>query len=326
MSGGRPLVVAICGPTATGKTEAGVSICEALSGEVISMDSMQVFRGLSIGTAKATPEEMRGIPHHMLSFLEPDAVYTAAEYQRDARRAMAEVLARGKFPVFVGGTGLYLQAVSHPLSFADAGGAGEVRERLRREAEAPGGAEALHARLTAVDAKSAERLHVNNVRRVIRALEIYETTGAPMSEKNTDWAAHPAEDWLIFALTWPRETLYARIHARVDRMMATGLIEEVRGILAQGVPKTAQSMQAIGYKEIIARLNSANCAKEAADEIKMNSRRYAKRQLTWFRRDPRIRWVDLSERAPETVSGYLVDEIRRYNEYRRHQEESHAEP
>ncbi len=306
----KPRVVAIVGPTATGKTDAAVAVCTALSGEAISMDSMQIYRRLSIGTAKPSAAEMGGIPHHMLSIVEPETAYSVAEYQRDALAAMESVLARGNLPAFVGGTGLYLQAVSHPLRFAEAGGASPVRERLQQEAEQPGGAEALHIRLAKVDPESAERLHVNNTRRVIRALEIFETTGTPMSEAISDWEAEPDQDWRIFALTMPREALYARINARVDIMVARGLIDEVRSLLQSGLPRECQALQAIGYREIVEMLDGRCTQAEAVEAIKMNSRRYAKRQLTWLRRDSRIEWMNLADfDNPSALHAMLVARI-----------------
>ncbi len=320
MTGSRPLVVCVTGPTATGKTESAVAVCEAICGEVISMDSMQIYSELAIGTAKPTPEETRGIPHHLIGHVPPSAAYAVAEYQRDALRVLDGVLARGKLPVFCGGTGLYLHAVSHPLRFGEAAGESAVRERLTREIEAPDGPGKLHARLAAVDPESAARLHINNTRRIVRALEIYELTGKPMSERDNEWEAEPAQDWLIFALTWPRETLIRRIDARVDRMIARGLVDEVRGLLASGIPTGAQAIQAIGYKEIVAMLGGACGLPEAVQAIKTHTRQYAKRQMTWLRRDLRVRWVDLSAYdGQDAVHRALIAQIVQ------HQEERHAE-
>lgn len=287
----KPFIVCVAGPTATGKTEAAVAICEALTGEVVSMDSMQIYREMDIGTAKPTAKDMRGVPHHLLSFVEPCESYSAAMYQQDALEAMDGILSRGKLPVFAGGTGLYLQAVSRPLRFAEAGGASEVRAALEAEADNA----ALHERLSRLDPQTAARLHVNDRRRVVRALEICLMTGSPMSAAAREWEAESAQEWCIIGLNCPCETLYARIDARVDRMLARGLVDEVRGLLARGVPTSAQSMQAIGYKEIVAMLEGRCTMEETVETIKRNSRRYAKRQMTWFRRDPRVRWLDTSQ-------------------------------
>jgi tRNA dimethylallyltransferase len=294
-SGKKPTVVCITGPTACGKTAAAVCLCEKLGGEAISMDSMQIYQRMTIGTAKPTPEEMRGVPHHMLSVVPPEIAYTVADYQRDAWRAMEDVLVRGKLPVFVGGTGLYLQAVSHPLGFAQAPADAGIRKALQEEALQPGGAERLHARLSAIDPITAERLPAGNLRRVVRALEVYEATGVPMSARLNDWGAEPAQNWHIFALRWPREALYRRIDARAARMVQAGLLDEVRGLIESGVPREAQALQAIGYKEMLPVLDGACTKEEATALIQMRSRRYAKRQMTWLRRDVRVQWLDVGE-------------------------------
>lgn len=295
MQGKKPLVVCITGPTATGKTEAAIALCKAHDGEVISMDSMQIFKGLSIGTAKPTEAEMQGVPHHMLSIIPPDAKYTVYAYQQQATGVMHDLLSDGKLPVFCGGTGLYLQAVTHPLSFTAAGDQTEARVQLEQEAKAPNGPQRLLERLQAIDPATASRLHVNNTRRVIRALEVYMCTGIPMSEQTQDWDSEPEQDFLIFALNWPRDILYRRINLRVDRMIEAGLMEEVMELSQNGLARTSQAMQAIGYREIYAMLSGECTRQEAVEAIKQNSRRYAKRQLTWLRRDASIRWFDLSE-------------------------------
>ncbi len=313
----KPLVAAIVGPTATGKTDAAVSLCLALGGEAISMDSMQIYQRLTIGTAKPTPEEMRGVPHHLLSFVPPDTPYTVQEYQRDARAKMTDVLARGNLPVFVGGTGLYLQAVSRPLNFAQAGETSTVRECLQHEAETSGGPEALHCRLASVDPETAARLHVNDIRRVIRALEVYETTGTPMSAGRTEWDADSAEDWAIFALSWPREVLYTRINQRVDIMLQRGLLNEVESLLRSGLSPETQAMRAIGYQEFVAYFQGHCTLEDAVGRVKMNSRRYAKRQMTWFRRDARVQWISLDQyNEPEAVHQAIIGRVRTLQEER----------
>lgn len=311
----RPFAVCITGPTATGKTAAAVAVCQALGGEVLSMDSMQVYKGLDIGTAKANAAEMGGIAHHLLSFVSPDTPYTVAEYQRDAEEAMADVLCCGKLPVFAGGTGLYLQAVSRPMRFTGAGGAGAVRAALEAEAALPDGRASLYEQLASVDPATAARLHPNNVRRVIRALEVYAETGLPMSAQTNEWEAEPEADWLIFALHWPRDVLYDRINRRVDQIMAEGLPAEVQGLLAQGVSPQAQAMQAIGYKELVQVVQGTLALDAAVDRIKMNTRRYAKRQLTWLRRDARVRWLDMSTFTDAgAVHAHLIGQITAYRE------------
>lgn len=304
----KPLTLCVAGPTASGKTDAAVAVCRAISGEVLSMDSMQIYRGLDIGTAKPAASEMGGVPHHLLSFVPPDMPYTVADYQRDARAAADEVRSRGKLPVFCGGTGLYLTAISRPLTFSGAHDDGKVRARLEKEAQAPGGPEALLARLYHVDPEAANRLPVSNIRRIIRALEIFELTGAPMSARAGEWEAEPDEPFLIFALTYPRETLYARIDARVDRMIAQGLVEEVNSLLQGGLSPDSQAMQAIGYKEIASALRGECVLSEAIDRVKLHSRRYAKRQLTWLRRDSRVVWVNVPDfSSTAAMHAFLID-------------------
>lgn len=311
----KPLVVCITGPTATGKTDASIAVCKALDGEVLSMDSMQIYEDCVIGTATPTAAEKQGVPHHLQSFVPPGMAYSVADYQRDASGAMQDVLARGMLPVFAGGTGLYLQAISHPLSFTKAGEDAKIRAELHARAKEPGGAAALHTELASVDPVSASRLHPNNTRRVIRALEVFYVTGIPMSAQTNDWEAEPEQDWLIFALNWPRETLYGRINLRVDEMARAGLVAEVEGLLARGVPPASQTMQAIGYKEIVEMLEGKCTRGEAMERIKMNTRRYAKRQLTWLRRDDRVRWIDLSEYESKTVAqAAIIREITQYKE------------
>lgn len=315
----KPFIVAITGPTATGKTAAAVAAAKALSGEVLSMDSMQIYNGLTIGTSAPTAREMDAVPHHLVGFQPPEQPYSVAEYQRDARKALQDVIARGRLPIFAGGAGLYLQAVSHPLRFAEAGGASPVRERLQKEAEKPDGPQELIARLAIVDPESAQRLHANNTRRVIRALEIYELTGEPMSRREATWTQEPDELWLVFALTMQREALRKRIGARVDRMVKDGLIDEVRGLLAAGVPREAQSLQAIGYKEIVQMLDGQISELDAIEAIKTHTCQYAKRQMTWLRGDPRVHWLDVSDYADEAaLHGALIQWIRTEME-RRHE-------
>lgn len=308
----KPLVLCIAGPTATGKTEVAVAVCEALNGEVISMDSMQIYENLSIGTAMPTLQEMRGVPHHMLSIIPPDGFFTVYDYQRQASEIMRQILRREKLPVFCGGTGLYLQAVTHPLSFTQAGVENMVRKRLELESELPDGKLTLFQRLSQIDPDAAKQLHPNNTRRVIRALEVFETTGMPMSAQTNDWNGEPEQDFLVFALSWPREILYERINLRVDRMILQGLIDEVKEI-QKTVPREAQSMQAIGYREIISMLMGECTENEAIEMIKRNTRRYAKRQLTWLRRDKRIQWIDRSFFLDtQSVVDFIVHQVNVY--------------
>lgn len=285
-------IVAIVGPTACGKTRLSIALCQALSGEAISMDSMQVYRGMDVGTAKPTLKERAGVRHHMLDVASPRENFTVSSYREGAQRAIADIAARGKLPVLVGGTGLYLNALTYQMEFAESMGDEAIRARLHAVADAPKGRARLHAMLEAVDPASAHRLHENDVRRVVRALEVYEITGKPMSAHADVRRPNTAYAPLIYGLTMARERLYARIDARVDAMLASGLVEEVQELLEQGIePGIAGAMQAIGYKETVAALQGNCTLEEAAIAIKRESRRYAKRQWTWFRGDARVRWI-----------------------------------
>ncbi len=307
-------LIAIAGPTASGKTALSIALCRRIGGEVVSCDSMMVYRGMDIGTAKPTPAEMAGIPHHMLDVAEPGENYSAAQFRDAARAVIADIAARGAWPVLCGGTGLYIDAVTRDMSFASAPSEAGVRARLEAELGERGAA-AMHARLAQVDPATAARLHVNDTRRVLRALEIFETTGTPMSES----AARAGEnrelyDLKLLALDMPRERLYARINRRVDEMCAQGLFEEVAGLLAGGLRADCTAMQALGYKEIAAALRGEVTREAALDTLKQRTRNYAKRQLSWLRRDGRIIWLSvgegdtadtLCERALALLGGWL---------------------
>ena len=287
----KPELLIIAGPTASGKTAVAVELALRLDAEVVSADSMQVYRDMDILTAMPTPEEMRGVPHHMLGVFPPDQKCSAAAYRELALGRIQDILARGKRPIVCGGTGLYINALTRPLSFA-AQGDDAIRAELTRIAEAEGGRERLHDQLKAVDPAAAARLHPNDVRRVVRALEIYRITGRTQSEQaalDAQRGDGPFSE-RVYALDWPREALYARIDRRVDEMLQSGLVDEVRRLMKnEAVFSTAA--QAIGYKEIAAALRGECALAEAVETLKRATRNYAKRQLTWFRRDARVRWV-----------------------------------
>lgn len=310
----KPFIIAIVGPTAVGKTKAAIRVCQALGGEVISMDSMQIYKGMDIGTAKPDAAERAGIPHHLLDICDPrDPSFTVAQYRELAREKIEDIRARGLLPVMAGGTGLYLNALTLPMNLAQADGNEALREEMRKLAETTQGRKELHDRLSAVDPQSAARLHENDVRRVIRALEVYDATGKTMSEYHRDDTQGDAlYDVLVYGLTMPRETLYDRINVRVDEMMKQGLVGEVRSLVKNGsLPEKDGALQAIGYKEIVRFLRGEISLRQASDEIKMNSRRYAKRQMTWFKRDARVKWFDVSEyECFEALTQALIDVIR----------------
>lgn len=305
-------IVAIVGPTASGKTRLSIALCQRLKGEVVSMDSMQVYRGMDVGTAKPTQAERGGIAHHMIDVCDPREPFTVSSYREGAARAIAEIASRGRLPVLVGGTGLYLNALTYRMEFAEATGDEAIRARLHAVADAPGGRARLHAMLSAVDPVSARKLHENDVRRVVRALEVFEVTGRPMSEHADE--RRPNEDYepLIYGLAMDRALLYARIDRRVEQMMADGLVSEVRSLLDAGViPGVSGAMQAIGYKEIAAALRGECTMEEAVCAIKRESRRYAKRQMTWFRGDARVRFIRLEDYiSPEAMEEAFIDRVR----------------
>ncbi len=279
-------VIGIVGPTASGKTALSLPVAKALGAEIVCMDSMQIYRGMDIGTAKPTPAERASVPHHMLDFLSPDQEYSVSQYASDARRAIEKI----RTPLLVGGTGLYLQSLSLPLDFGAVGGDEAIRKKYHALADAEG-AKAVHGRLQAVDPASAEKLHPNDLRRVIRALEVYELTGTPLSAQKMPGPEDAPYDFLLYAVDLPRDALYARVDRRVDEMMAAGLVNEVRALLEGGLSPDAQSMQGLGYKELAPVALAGAPLADAVSLIKLRTRHFAKRQLTWFKRDGRIRWL-----------------------------------
>ena len=287
----KPLVIAVVGATASGKTALGIEIAQHYHGEVISADSMQLYKGLDIATAKPTAEEMQGIPHHLISVLEPAHACSVAQYADMARKTLREVQQRGRLPVFVGGTGLYMDAVLDNIQFPDIPADAALREQLQKEAQMRGNA-AMRERLRACDPESAERLHENNLRRILRALEVYELTGIPLSEHaRRSRAVPPPFDVLRIGIGFAdREKLYGRIRLRVDRMLEQGLTDEVRTEFLSG-RRRATAAAAIGYKELLPWLQGYERLDAAAARIKQETCRYAKRQGTWFRRNSQTEWI-----------------------------------
>ena len=289
----KPRVLAVVGPTASGKTALGVELAKALDGEVISCDSMQVYEGLDIATAKPTAEEMQGIPHHLISIIPRSQRFSVADYAELARRKIEEITARGKLPVLVGGTGLYADAVLSGMQFAPEESSADVRAQLMHRLETEG-AGSLYCELCAKDPAAAEVIHPNNTVRLIRALEVCIRTGDTFTAYKQRNAAHPAPyDSLLIGLEYEnRQTLYDRINRRVDRMLERGLIEEVRAARSATVQTAAA---AIGYKELLPYLDGTASLEDCTEQIKRESRRYAKRQLTWFRRNAQIQWLKMYE-------------------------------
>ena len=301
-----PRIVIICGPTATGKTKLGVALAKALDGEVVSADSMQVYRHMAIGTARPTPEEMEGVPHHMMAVAEPEEAFSVARYVAEATPIVDDILARGKVPLIVGGTGLYIDALRRGQTFSAFRPESGVRERLQEQAR-NGELPRLFRELETIDPEAAARLHPNDEKRILRALEVWYETGETISEHDRRTRDLPPRyDGVTLALTYrDRAALYARIDRRVDRMMAAGLAGEVRALLDRGVPPDCTAMQAIGYKELAPAILSGGDLSAAAEEIKLRSRQYAKRQLTWFRRDKSAHWLELDD--PPDFSAVLRD-------------------
>jgi tRNA dimethylallyltransferase len=293
----RPNVIAIVGPTAVGKSDLAEDLAMTLGGEIVSADSMQVYRGMDIGTAK-TPRGARLAPYHCIDLVEPGTPYSAALYQRDARAAIEDIATRGLTPVIVGGTGLYVRAALDEMEFPRGDGSCDVRDRIERQL-AQLGPEGLHSLLAERDPAAAELIHPNNARRTVRALEMLETEGVSYADQAAGFATrrdhYPAR---YVGLTMERAALYARIDARVDQMIDTGLVDEVRGLLDAGYRDAVTAAQAIGYKELVPVIEEGTDLSEAVEAIKQASRRYAKRQLTWFRADPRVMWLDVTDLSP----------------------------
>lgn len=287
----KPLII-LTGPTAVGKTALSVKLAKVINGSIISADSMQVYRGMDIGSAKVTKEEMGGIKHYLIDVLEPDEEFHVVRFQQMAKEAMAEIYQEGKIPILTGGTGFYIQSVLYDIDFTSQQEDIAYRERLEQLAKEQGN-EALHAMLQEVDPVSAEKIHANNVKRVIRALEFYEKTGMPISEHNEKEAAKESPyTFCYFVLNDDRQRLYDRIELRIDQMLEQGLVDEVRKLKEKGYHKEMVSMQGLGYKEILAWLDGEISYEEAVYILKRDTRHFAKRQLTWFRREKDVIWVD----------------------------------
>lgn len=286
-------IIVICGPTAVGKTKYAIETALAFNGEIVSCDSMQLYKYLDIGSAKPTPEEQAQVKHYLVDEIDPSESFSAAKYQTMAKDAIEKIFAKGKNPIIAGGTGLYLNALLYDMDFSAPPGDTAFRDELYKLAEDQG-AEVLHNKLKALDSAAAERIHPNNIKKVVRAIE-----AAKEGNKVKDFAAdlRPTKDYTsrLVGLTRDRAELYARINLRVDLLLAQGLVEEVRGLLQRGLTESDISMKGIGYKEIIGYLEGRYSLSEAADLVKKNTRHYAKRQLTWFKRYNDMQWFNISE-------------------------------
>ena len=296
-------VLCVVGPTATGKTKMGVALAKRFDGEVVSVDSMQLYRGMTIGTAAPTREEMEGIPHHMVAVADPAESWSAARYVHAADACVQDILRRGKLPVLVGGTGLYLDALIRGADFAAGSQGTELRQQLQRRARQEG-VETLLEELRRIDPAAAQKLHLRDEKRIIRALEVWYETGCTITEHDRQERQRPPKyDALYIGLDFlDRQDLRDRIDKRVDTMVEPGLLEEVEALLASGLPRDATALQAIGYKQFLAVAEGTATRQEAIEEVKLRSRQYAKRQLTWLRRNPDIFWVRW-ERRPNFPEG-----------------------
>lgn len=288
----KPHIICVVGPTASGKTAYAIDLAKTQNGEIVSCDSMQIYKLMSIGTAKATPEEQAQVPHHMIDFVHPNTDYSVADFVQDAKKCIDDILSRGKLPVLCGGTGLYIDSVVSGIEFSKEKRDDEYREYLKDMAESKG-AEAVHKLLAEVDPIEAEKVHPNNIKRVIRALEICKATGMTKTEADRLALRQSPYDAEYFGLDMDREVLYDRINRRVDIMMEQGLLSEVEELLRQNIRRDSTAMQAIGYKELVEYIDGKCSLIDAVEKIKQESRRYAKRQLTWFKRNKNIKWVDL---------------------------------
>ena len=291
----KPKVVVIVGPTASGKTAVSIELAKKINGEIISADSMQIYKYMDIGTAKPTLDEMQGIKHYMVDVVMPDETFNVAKYKSMAESAIEEILKKGKVPIIVGGTGLYINTLVDGIEFADVPCDEEYRNELIEKGYREG-AMSIYKELEKVDSESAKKIDPNNIRRVARALEIYKVTGKTKTQLDIESRKEVKYDYRLFGMEWDRETLYNRIDLRVDKMIEAGLIDEVRNVTEKfKISNTA--VQGLGYKEVIEFLNGNISYEEMIEKLKLETRHYAKRQLTWFRRDKRIKWIKPDENA-----------------------------
>lgn len=292
----KPLII-LTGPTAVGKTKASIGLAKALNGEIISADSMQIYKSMDIGSAKIRPEEMQGIRHYLINALEPDEEFHVVRFQELAKKAMEEIYARGKIPIVVGGTGFYIQALLYDIDFTESREDTIYRKELELLAKTKG-ADYLHQMLRKVDEKAAENIHANNVKRVIRALEFYKETGERISEHNEQERQKTSPyEFCYFVLNDERAHLYERISDRIDQMLDDGLLDEVKSLKEKGYTKDLVSMQGLGYKEILDYLDGNCTLEEAIYILKRDTRHFAKRQLTWFRRERDVIWISKNDYA-----------------------------
>ncbi|WP_296970656.1 tRNA (adenosine(37)-N6)-dimethylallyltransferase MiaA [Tepidanaerobacter sp. EBM-38] len=305
----KKLLVVIVGPTAVGKTEIAIEVAQKIDAEIISADSMQIYRYMDIGTAKPSLEERKRIPHHMIDIVDPDEEFSVVDFQVETKRHIQDIYQRHKIPLLTGGTGFYINSVCYDYTFSQVGKDTALRRQLQNEAQKRGN-EYLYEELTRLDPKAAKKIHPNNLRRVIRALEVCLKTGIPFSyyEEKTK-KQQSAYDLLMFGLTMPREKLYQRINRRVFSMIENGLVDEIQQLLKMGYSKNLNSMQGLGYRQIIDYLDGNITLEEAIHLIARDTRHYAKRQYTWFLRDKNILWLDVSKEGKEKIITNIIGSI-----------------
>ena len=302
-------IIIIAGPTAVGKTDLSIDLAKKINGEIISADSMQIYKHMDIGSAKISKEEMKGVPHHLIDIIEPSVKFSASNFKDLAKEATDSILSKGKTPIVAGGTGLYINALTCNMDFTEAESDEEYRNYLNKLAEENGN-EYIHEMLKNIDSLSYKDIHFNNRKRVIRALEVYKLTGSPFSSFNSGEAFYDGDyDVRYYVLTMDREKLYNRINKRVDIMMEKGLVDECIKLKKMGYTSSIQSMQGIGYKEIFYYLEGKISLAEAVELIKKGTRNYAKRQLTWFRRDPRAIFLDKDQYSEEEILDIILKDL-----------------
>ena len=294
-------VIVICGPTASGKTALSIELAKRINGEIVSCDSMQIYKDMDIGTAKPTIEEMQGIKHYLIDFVSPDERYSVADYKIDAKKAIKEIINKGKVPIIVGGTGLYVDSLIYEIEYPNIEFDEEYRLKLEKEADENGLAD-LYEKEKKIDSQAIEKISENDRKRILRILEIYHATGKNKTEQEIESRKKEVEyDYRVYALKWEREKLYERINKRVDIMLEQGLIDEVKSIYKK-YKKFPTAMQGLGYKEVVEYLENKTTKEEMIEKIKQETRRYAKRQMTWFRKNKQTIWLDAEEELQKNIS------------------------
>ena len=303
----KPKIVVIAGPTASGKTSLSIELAKKIDGEIISSDSMQIYKEMNIGTAKVTNEEMQGIKHYLIDFVSPDERYSVSDFKKDAENAIEEILAKGKIPIIAGGTGLYIDSLIYSINYPDMKFDEEYRKELMKIADTPDGLFELYEEAKKIDPEAVEKISCNDKKRIIRILEIYKQTGKNKTEQERQSRLEEVKyDYKVFALNMDRKILYERINQRVDKMINDGLVEEVKYI-KQKYDKYPTAMQALGYKEVVEYLDNIINYDEMIEKIKQETRRYAKRQLTWFRKNKETKWLNIQEGIEKNIQIILEE-------------------